>query len=58
MKVKGRNQNFFQMFFKMYAMQMECFTDFNTKIVKQCLVNTGVMLHRKKLELKRKILYN
>ena len=28
------------MFFKMYAMQMECFTDFNTKIVKQCLVST------------------
>ena len=41
MKVKGRNQIFFQMFFKMYAMQMECFTDFNTKIVKQCLVSTG-----------------
>ena len=38
---KGRNPNFFQMFFKMYAMQMECFTDFNTKIVKQCLVSTG-----------------
>ena len=28
------------MFFKIYAMQIECFTDFNTKIVKQCLVNT------------------
>ena len=25
----------------MYAMQMACFTDFNTKIVKQCLVSTG-----------------
>ena len=42
----------------MYAMQVECFTDFNTKIVKQCLVSTGVMLHRKKMKLKRKILYN
>ena len=41
MKVKGRNQNFFQMLFKMYAMQMEYFTDFKTKIVKQCLVSTG-----------------
>ena len=29
------------MFFKMYAMQMACFTDFKTKIVKQCLVRTG-----------------
>ena len=29
------------MFFKMYAMQVECFTDFNTKIVKQCLVSVG-----------------
>ena len=29
------------MFFKMYVMQMACFTDFNTKIVKQCLVSTG-----------------
>ena len=29
------------MFFKMYAMQMEYVTDFNTKIVKQCLVSTG-----------------
>ena len=28
------------MFFKMYAMQMEYFTDFNTKIVEQCLVST------------------
>ena len=25
----------------MYAMQMACFTDFNTKIVKQRLVSTG-----------------
>ena len=39
MKVKGRNQNFFQMFFKMYAMQMECFTDFNTKIVTEAGAN-------------------
>ena len=37
----SRNPNCFQMFFKMYAMQMACFTDFNTKIVKQCLVSTG-----------------
>ena len=29
------------MFFEMYAMQMACFTNFNTKIVKQCLVSTG-----------------
>ena len=47
------------MFFKMYAMQMECFTDdFHTTIVKQYLVSTGVMLRRKKLKLKRKIFYN
>ena len=37
----SRNPNCFQMFFKMNAMQMACFTDFNTKIVKQCLVSTG-----------------
>ena len=37
----SRNPNCFQIFFKMYAMQMVCFTDFNTEIVKQCLVSTG-----------------
>ena len=37
---EGRNPNCFQMFFKMITMQMKCFTDFNTKIVKQCLVST------------------
>ena len=42
----------------MYAMQMACFTNFNTKIVKQCLVSTGVMLHGKNVKLKRKIFYN
>ena len=29
------------MFFKLYATQMACFTDFKKKIVKQCLVSTG-----------------
>ena len=29
------------MFFKMYAIQMACFTDFNTKIAKQRLVSAG-----------------
>ena len=26
-------------------MQMACFPDFNTKIVKQCLVSTGAIFH-------------
>ena len=32
-------------FLKMYVMQMACFPDFNTKIVKQCLVSTGAIFH-------------
>ena len=44
---------------KMYAMKMECSTDFNTNILKQCLVSTGgggggVMFHRKKIEIEKK----
>ena len=42
------------MFFKMYAMQMECFTDFNTKIVKQCLVSTGANAPSLKFEIEKK----
>ena len=50
----SRNPNCFQMFFKMYAMQMACFTDFNTKIVKQCLVSTGANAPSLKFEIEKK----
>ena len=42
------------MFFKMYAMQMACFTDFNTKIVKQCLVSAGGNASSWKIEIEKK----
>ena len=41
----------------MYAMQMECLTDFNTMIVKQCLVSTGANAPASKFEIEIKILY-
>ena len=47
----SRNPNCFQMFLKMYAMQMACFTDLNTKIVKQCLVSRGGNAPLKNLKL-------
>ena len=42
------------MFFKMYAMQMACFTDFNTKIVKQYLVSTEANAPLQKFEIEKK----
>ena len=42
------------MFFKLYAMQIACFTDFNTKIVKQCLVSTGANALSWKFEIEKK----
>ena len=35
-------------------MQMACFTDFNTKIKKQCLVSTGANAPSQKFEIEKK----
>ena len=34
-------------------MQMACFTDFNTKIVKQCLLSTGANAPSDKFEIEK-----